>query len=149
MAIALANLDAARPRVAVGYDTSERPSWRYHVPAIEQACDRLGVSARVRIYLSNSRRGRWLGSQHWDERAGEHVVMLAAWLSPDGASRTLWHELTHCAQTERGEDLYVDASSSRRARMSREQYAELPGEREASANERLAARYPLVTACAR
>lgn len=149
MTIVLDELDtvarATRPRIRATYGTRTAPHWRYDVPAIEQACERLGVRGCVRIYLSESRRGRWQGSQCWDERADEHVIMLARWLSPAEASRTLWHELTHCAQTERGDELFTNISSSARARMAEAAYRALPGEREAMRNERLGDRYRLVS----
>ena len=84
----------------------------------------------------------------------EHRVMLRSWLSPEDASRTLWHELTHAMQAERALSK-VHASATIREQYhawrfswdrahGRTAYTDKPVEREARAHEAYAEALPLV-----
>lgn len=115
-----------RPPVRVGWRTNVKPCWDFDVAALERACKLLGVTRPVELGAVNSRRRRWAGMHH-DERE-QHRVTCAVWATPEGASRTLWHELSHAAQSDRG----VPGGTSR---LRGREYDEDPREVEARAAE--------------
>ncbi len=83
----------------------ERPQnapWTLDERAIQEAREFLGITRPVTLKVIN----------HASRTMGEHrvtvgpngvrqTIAIKGWLSPEDASRTLWHELTHAAQTER------------------------------------------------
>lgn len=91
--------DFAAPPVRVGWRTNAPPSWDFDLDAIQRARELLGVTRPVVIGCVNARR-RWTGMHH-DEGA-THRITVAHWHTPEGASRTIWHELSHAAQADRG-----------------------------------------------
>jgi hypothetical protein len=84
---------------------SARPTnapWRLDERAIQEARDFLGITKPISIKVLNH------ASRNWGEHrvtVGPHgvrqTIAVKRWLSPEDASRTLWHELTHAMQTER------------------------------------------------
>lgn len=144
MAVSLMHLDVpAQPlHVRASYGTRIQPSWTFDTSAIRHACELLGVSAPVVICCAEYRRGRWSGMHSFEH--GAHRVRIARWASANRASEILWHELTHCAQRDRGEDMSQAFSLTARSRLSREQYDADPRENEAHCNEVHAEFYPLV-----
>lgn len=93
-------LAAARADVRIGWHTNATPAFDFDVPAMRRAVMHLGVTRPVEVGCANYHRGRW-GGMHSLER-GIHRVRVAYWLPPNDASRTLWHELSHAAQSDRG-----------------------------------------------
>lgn len=90
-----------RANVRVGWTTNVRPTWAFDLDAIRQACEYLGVRAPVVVGCVewDNRRGR--GGMHSYER-GEHRIKVRRASDAERASRTLWHELSHAAQHDRG-----------------------------------------------
>lgn len=66
--------------------------------ALADAIDLLGLKLPVKIRF-NSRVGRQNGNYRL--RNGHHDIMLKSYRTPQQASDTLWHELTHALQAER------------------------------------------------
>jgi hypothetical protein len=66
--------------------------------ALRDAIALLDLKVPVRIRY-NSRAGRTNGN--YRRRATHHDIMLKSYLTPEEASSTLWHELTHAMQAER------------------------------------------------
>lgn len=91
--------DFAAPPVRVGWRTNAKPGWDFDLDAIERARELLGVTRPVVIGCVNARR-RFTGMHH-DEGA-RHRITVAHWHTPEQASRTIWHELSHAAQSDRG-----------------------------------------------
>lgn len=121
---------AAPPRVRVGWRTNRKPMYEFDIPAIERACDHLGVTRRVVVGAVNARR-RWVGMHH-ERDANDpdaHRVTCKVAQTLEEASRTLWHELSHAAQSDRG---VKGGTSQLRGR----EYDEDPREIEARAAER-------------
>lgn len=76
--------------------------FRVDQAALRDACDLLGLKLPVRIRF-NSRVGSTNGNYRF---AGTyHNIMLKSYLTPEQASSTLWHELTHAMQAERAGSL--------------------------------------------
>lgn len=140
MGISLAAV-LATPRARVGWTTNVPPAWDFDLPAIERAAVALGVTQPVAVGCANYARGRW-GGMHSFER-DEHRIRVARWLSPERASRLLWHELTHAAQRDRGE---VMGTARVRREEGRDAYLAHPLEVEARGNEWRADDEPLVIA---
>lgn len=93
-------LALARADVRIGWHTTNEPAWTFDVDALRRACVHMGVTRPVEVGCANYHRGRW-GGMHSLER-NVHRVRVAYWLPADAASRTLWHELSHAAQSDRG-----------------------------------------------
>jgi hypothetical protein len=74
--------------------------WRLDANALERARRTLNLKLPV-IVTTNSREGDTNGTYEFQARQQRHKVMLKSYLTPESASRVLWHELTHAAQAER------------------------------------------------
>lgn len=120
-------LGAILTRPRVGWSTNIAPAWDFDLGAIANACEVLGVKAPVVVGCAEYPRGRW-GGMHSVER-GEHRIRVRRAHSAAAASRTLWHELSHAAQSDRG----VEGGT---AALSGAAYTNDPREREARAAER-------------
>lgn len=93
-----APLRAVRPVVSVGWRSPER-TWTFDLDAIEQACTyELGLELPVVLTHINGRRATDGRARFID---GCHALRVCWRLSPEQASRTLWHELKHAQQLER------------------------------------------------
>lgn len=66
--------------------------------ALEAAKIELGLDFPVKIRF-NSRMGSTRGNYRF--KGTHHDIMIKSYLSPEQASSTLWHELTHAMQAER------------------------------------------------
>jgi len=66
--------------------------------AVDDAAALLGLKLPVRIRF-NSRVGRTNGNYRF--KGDHHDIMLKSYRTPEQASDTLWHELTHALQAER------------------------------------------------
>jgi hypothetical protein len=129
-----------------------RPAWKPDWPAIERAIEHFGLSERVQIRLTHHKSGRF-GAYQLRPVGSElvHHITVKNWLSPEQASRTLWHELTHAMQAERA--MRAADAADRRAKLlawraANERgrgvtYMRKPVEVEARANEPLAISFPL------
>lgn len=124
-----------RSRVRVTTLTNDPPEWTFDVPAILRACERLGVEGTIALSVVRYARGRWGGMYYGEGRA--HAISVPRWHDANGASRVLWHELTHALQEERG-----DREPTQHLRG--DAYWHHPSEVEARANEYLGDAYPLV-----
>lgn len=81
----------AKPRVS-------GPGFRVDQQALKQAIALLGLKVKVKVRF-HARNGSTLGNYRF---AGtHHNIMLKSYLTPEQASHTLWHELTHAMQAER------------------------------------------------
>ena len=87
-----------------------RMPWEVDRAAVRRACNLLGITGQVYVKRSPGKtlRGRYhgkvLGSELHrllDPNVKYHYITIAAAASSAAASRTLWHELTHAAQSER------------------------------------------------
>lgn len=136
MAVSLMGV-LAEQRVRVGWRTNIAPAWEFDLAAIGRACDDLAVYGDVEVGCAEYPRGRWAGMYSYER--GIHRVRVGRRLSLADASRVLWHELTHAAQTERGETVST-------AHLRGVAYYAHPLEVEARANEPLALAHPLVIA---
>lgn len=125
--------------VRVGWRTRTAPAWDFDVPAIMRAARELGVSSPVEVGCVEWTRKRWDGLAAFDE--GVHSIRVRRAADADEASRTLWHELTHAAQRDRGEHMDSGEVLRRRGFAA---YRAHPHEVEARASEAQAARLPLV-----
>ena len=90
--------------------TGRAHGWEVDRVALAKACDYLGLTLPVYVKRSNGRRrlgayhGRSIGAlihRNLIPTQSYHRITVAAVNSPEDASRTLWHELTHAAQAER------------------------------------------------
>lgn len=79
--------------------TNLAAGWSFDLAALERACAHLQIYRPVVFGLR--RRLKWGGIHVL--RDGEHRVGVQAHVSPERASRTLWHELAHCAQYDHGQ----------------------------------------------
>lgn len=81
--------------------------------AVRDACELLGIGLPVDVRFSG-RVGPTNGSHAFD---GErHRIMLKSYLTPEQATRTLWHELTHAMQAERAGSVLAWGAFSRAQR---------------------------------
>ena len=140
--------------------------WRVDEAALDRARAHLGIDVPVRVRRMKGKalRGRYHGIKLLPEAPRDpaaiaatpddvlnglmyHHITIALRLTPEFASRALWHELTHAAQYERDPDGYV-AGYTRQAqqakafaRRTRTRYAQvyrgISYETEAKANEGL------------
>lgn len=91
-------------KVVLGdYRATGGGGWRVDHAALRDACDLLGLKLPVSIRF-NSRVGKTHGNYTF--RRGGHDIMLKAYRTAEQASETLWHELTHALQVERGGGTY-------------------------------------------
>lgn len=100
--------------------------WRVHDANLLVACDHLKIQVPVVIRRSATRKllGRYHGIQLREDAPRDmdviatmtddelnsfmyHKITASARMTPESASRTLWHELTHAAQYERDSDYYI------------------------------------------
>lgn len=139
-------LDTARARsqVRVGWRTNVEPSWEFDLDALALAARTLGLRLPIEVGCAEYPRGRW-GGMHSCERRGTsyvHRVRVRRASSANSASRLLWHELAHAAQSERlGTDAF-DREYEREER--RVGYERNPFEIEAREHEPRAYDHPLV-----
>lgn len=91
----------AREQVRVGWRTAVDPDWGFDLDAIRAAVRELGLREPVQVGCAEYANGRWSGMYSHDADEG-HRVRIGRRLSAEQASRTLWHELAHAAQRERG-----------------------------------------------
>lgn len=101
--------------------------WRVNHDNIDIACDYLDIDVPVYIRRAATREllGRYHGiklrdnaprdmevvSQMTDDELNSfmyHKITISTRLTPEAASRALWHELTHAAQYQRDPDYYVE-----------------------------------------
>ena len=140
--------------------------WRVDEAALARACAHLGIDVEVRVRRMHGRglRGRYHGirlapeapldpaviaTMTDDELAAlmHHHITIAVRLTPEDASRVLWHELTHAAQYEHDSDAYIEGYARERAAIRAEcaitgepwgtAYRRISYEVEATANEGL------------
>jgi hypothetical protein len=115
----------------------------YHInhAAIRDACEHLGVKLPVKI----RQHGR-VGNTHGNHRfnGSFHNIMVKSYLTPEQASHTLWHELTHAMQVERSGGTKESWSRECRAQ-SIYSYRIRPMEREANAMADSMTNFPLTT----
>lgn len=72
------------------------------IEAVRQACVELGIERPVAIKRANGTGTRGCYRPAIDPKHGQmHSITLSTYSSAYGASRTLWHELVHCAQVEK------------------------------------------------
>lgn len=132
-------------RVRVASMSSDPPAWTFDVPAIERACERLGITHEVVLACAHYGSGRYGGMHKRQARAGGakvSAINVANGTPAERASRVLWHELTHAAQYARGSNM---GGTRRLMREDYAAYLEHPHEEEARGNEHLAHKHPLVT----
>lgn len=78
--------------------------WRVSVPAIREALDFLEITQPIEIKLTA---GLQRHGAH-RVRNGVHLITVSTYLAGASASETIWHELTHAAQSEYlGEDAFA------------------------------------------
>lgn len=129
--------------------------YRLDESAIEEAKEFFGLTLPVRVQF-NSRvggtDGNWRLSSDYIGGPNFHKIMLKSYLTPEKASETLWHELTHAMQAEReARAAGVEPSHAEAKRVWRESairgkgtaYARKPIEIEARAHEQYAEALPL------
>lgn len=66
--------------------------------ALKTAQEELGLTIPVKVRF-NARQGNTNGNYRF--RGTHHDIMVKSYLTPEEASSTLWHELTHAMQAER------------------------------------------------
>lgn len=77
-------------------DKAPSGPWEFDPGAVLEALEQLGITRPVRVrWTAGYRRG---GSHRWRNR--EHHITVSHCRAAEEASRTLWHELAHAAQTE-------------------------------------------------
>jgi hypothetical protein len=122
--------------------------WRVDDAALEKACDVLGIVLPV-IVLQVADRDDPIGLYHAPRKddSGElfHPITIVARLTPEAASRSIWHEITHAAQWEDDPDFVETYNLMNESAKSvaekegvdyKEVYRLIPYEVEAKANER-------------
>lgn len=140
----LASEQARRP-VRVGWGTREQAAWAFDLDALNAAARELELRWSVIVGCAEYPAGRTGGRQSNERDEGQwvHKIRVRRRGGAGEASRTLWHELAHCAQAERlGVDEFdrqYDAHGRKGAA-----YWSNPFEVEARAYEARAADRPLV-----
>lgn len=71
--------------------------WSIDHVAVDHAQQHMGLQRPVKINLVGGTHGRY----HGPNSDGYHEIDLVHWLSPESASKQLWHEMTHALQNER------------------------------------------------
>lgn len=129
-------------------------AWEVDRIALKRACEVLGITSPVHVKRSPGRslagayHGRKLGAlvhRHCDPVQSYHCITVSAVLHPNDASRTLWHELTHAAQSERDPAFHkkydkaeaLQRCKSKQSSAAHRRYKALPWEVEARANSGL------------
>jgi len=116
---------------------TSKTGWKLDAAAVRQAIEFFGIAAPVEVKLSAGTRK--VGCAKW--REGVHVITVTTHHSLAGASKTLWHELTHAAQREY---LGADFGPAYRAESARVGYRANRFEVEArDVADAMAADYPL------
>jgi len=112
-------------------DTSS--PWRISEFEIDRARTLLGISLPIRVRKTAGKRvaGRHYGVCTADNGGRYHYITIAARLTPEQASRTLWHEMTHAAQHEQDPNFTITYMTQRILFG----YRDCPLEVEAKANE--------------
>ncbi len=112
------------------------PGWKLSYTNLKKAKAELSISRPVHV-KQTSRQGGRRGAYAF--RAGEHCITVKSYLTPEQASRTLWHELAHAMQAERsGSEAAWAANSDRKG-----PYSKRPIEIEARSYEHNASRIPI------
>jgi len=78
--------------------TTALGGFRVDSAAVRDACALLGIEAPVRVKLSRGRRR--IGATRFDTDFGGYSITVSTFSTPERATETLWHELTHCMQSE-------------------------------------------------
>lgn len=99
--------------------------------AVLEAAKLLGLTEDVTVKWAN---GLSRCGCHRLQKDGSHVVTLSTYLPASDLGRTLWHELCHAHQHERG-DTQRMRQDRRNARTSYEAYRAAPHEEEARSLE--------------
>lgn len=73
-----------------------RGGWVVDPAAFREACDLLGVTRPVEVKIVGASR---IGG-NYSNRSGVHHIHVKTDSTPERATETLWHELTHAAQCE-------------------------------------------------
>lgn len=73
-----------------------KADYRFHIANLREAIDFLEIAEPVEVKLTAGIQRH--GAHRYVN--GTHVITISAYLTPAGASATLWHELTHAAQSE-------------------------------------------------
>jgi hypothetical protein len=139
--------------------------WRVNTDNLTRACDHLDLTARVIVKRTATRKllGRYHGIKIPDDAPRDpavvaqmtddeidalmhHLITVSARMTPEAASRTLWHELTHAMQYERDPEYYSKQYAKELANVKRlvangvpyaQAYRLISFEVEAKANEEL------------
>lgn len=85
-------------KAAIVAQKKREGGFRLDSAAIRDACEQLGIKLAVRIRF-NGRVGGMNGNHCFP--GGYHNIMLKSYLTPEQATKTLWHELVHALQAER------------------------------------------------
>lgn len=113
--------------------------------AIREAQKFFNLAYPVSIKITNHKNGR-NGAYCPGKDGLSHEIIVKSWLTPQEASETLWHELTHAMQAEREQQPHEsNMLPGWRRSLSREkgQYRNAPSELEAKRYEKRAAEFPL------
>jgi hypothetical protein len=123
-------------------------SWEVDRALLRDACERLVVRYNVIVTpakLPDRVKGRYCGFDYVRKVLG-HDIRISRYLSPEDASRCLWHELTHVSQFEDSPSTFYDEYEryDRKYKQllasgvaSADAYLSNPFEAAAKANERL------------
>lgn len=120
--------------------TQAEGGYRIDQKALKDAIAILGLKLPVRV-----RQHARVGNTNGNYRHGvtHHNIMIKSYLTPEQASKTLWHELTHAQQAERAGDYAGWTLESQQQRRSYA-YWNRPIEVEARANaDKYAPLYPI------
>lgn len=102
--------------------------YRINQAALNAAIATLGLKIPVRVRF-HARAGSTRGNYRFAPT--HHNIMLKSYLTPEQASNTLWHELTHALQAERSGSVTGWAAECNKQK--RYSYRNRPIEREANA----------------
>lgn len=98
-AVLTAHRNGIQPLSIVPFTKNARPSYRLNQGAIAIAKRQLGISWPVSIAYKGKERGTH--KARIDAKGTPyHQICLNAFLTPEDAGRTLWHELRHAQQSE-------------------------------------------------
>jgi hypothetical protein len=104
--------------------------WELSYRALREARELLGLRSDVEV--TKSAGSRRIGCHRF--REGRHFITVSTYLTPEGASRVLWHELGHAAQQEAHES-HEDFRTAYRAETSLRGYDANRFEADARAGE--------------